>query len=181
MNTQRVLFVTGLASNHVLNTHKSVEELIQKTTAEFALFKKPVKRYCEFYYKAGSWILTERVVAKVEFTEKGELNIRFIVSNIKSVDAKSLYETTYCKRGKDELYIRQFKEAVHGDRLSCHTFRANRLRIFIYLFSCVYLAACNKRACFERNIPGKCYTTDYTRTTAALRCKRKGVENKDYH
>ena len=66
-------------------------------------------------------------------TEKGgQPNIRFIVSNIRNVEARSLYETTYCQRGKDELYIRQFKEGVKGERLSCHTFNANRMRIFLH-------------------------------------------------
>ena len=66
-------------------------------------------------------------------TEKGgQPNIRFIVSNIRSVEARPLYETTYCQRGKDELYIRQFKEGVKGERLSYHTFNANRMRIFLH-------------------------------------------------
>ena len=73
------------------------------------------------------------MVVKVEMTEKGgQPNIRFIVSNIRSVEARPLYETTYCQRGKDELYIRQFKEGVKGERLSCHTFNANRMRIFLH-------------------------------------------------
>lgn len=62
----------------------------------------------------------------------GNPNIRFIVSNIWNSTPQGLYETTYCGRGKDELYIREFKEAVNGDRLSCHSFNANRLRIFLH-------------------------------------------------
>ena len=30
------------------------------------------------------------------------------------------------------LTLRQFKEGVKGDRLSCHTFNANRMRIFLH-------------------------------------------------
>ena len=33
----------------------------------------------------------------------------------------------------DEQYIREFKEAVSGDRLSCHSFNANRMRIFLHV------------------------------------------------
>ena len=32
----------------------------------------------------------------------------------------------------DEQYIHEFKEAVNGDRLSCHSFNANRMRIFLH-------------------------------------------------
>lgn len=52
---------------------------------------------------------------------------------------QDLYETTYCGRGKDELYIREFKEAVNGDRLSCHSFNANRLRIFLHAASYILM------------------------------------------
>ena len=48
----------------------------------------------------------------------GKPNIRFIVSNIRSTNPEDLYETTYCKRGMDEQYIGEFKEAVSGNRLS---------------------------------------------------------------
>ena len=55
-------------------------------------------------------------------------------------------DNTYCGRGKDELYIRQFKEAVNGDRLSCHTFNANRLRIFIHAAAYILLHSIRERA-----------------------------------
>ena len=57
-----------------------------------------------------------------------------------------LYEETYCGRGRDELFIRQFKEGVKGDRLSCHTFKANRLRIFIHAAAYVLMHSMRERA-----------------------------------
>lgn len=130
---RKVFFITGLSANSVLMAKPIVGQLCEKVRHDYELLKHPVREYGEFYYKAGSWTLPQRVVVKVEMTKMGgQPNIRFIVSNIRSVDASGLYETTYCQRGKDELYIRQFKEGVNGDRLSCHSFNANRLRIFLH-------------------------------------------------
>jgi hypothetical protein len=128
-----IFFVTGLSANSVLMEKPIVKQLTEKVRHDYELFGHPVREFGEFTYKAGSWTYYQRVVVKVEMTEKGgQPNIRFIVSNIRSVEARSLYETTYCQRGKDELYIRQFKEGVKGERLSCHTFNANRMRIFLH-------------------------------------------------
>ena len=130
---RKMFFITGLAANSVLMAKPIVSQLSDKVRHDYELFKHPVREYGEFWYKAGSWTLPQRVVVKVEMTKMGgQPNIRFIVSNIRSVDARGLYETTYCQRGKDELYIRHFKEGVNGDRLSCHSFNANRMRIFLH-------------------------------------------------
>ena len=130
---KRLFFITGLSANSVLLGNPVVGRLTEKVRHDYELFKHPVREYGAFFYKAGSWTYGQRVVVKVEMTKMGGLpNIRFIVSNIRSVEARPLYETTYCQRGRDELYIRQFKEGVKGDRLSCHTFNANRLRIFLH-------------------------------------------------
>ena len=128
-----IFFVTGLSANSVLMEKPIVKHLTEKVRHDYELFGHSVREFGEFTYKAGSWTYYQRVVVKVEMTEKGgQPNIRFIVSNIRNVEARPLYETTYCQRGKDELYIRQFKEGVKGERLSCHTFNANRMRIFLH-------------------------------------------------
>lgn len=130
---KRILFITGLAANSVLLNNPIVSELIEQVKHDYELFHHPCRKFGEFSYKAGTWKFAQRVVVKVEITEAGgKPNIRFIVSNIRSTSPKGLYETTYCKRGMDELYIREFKEAVNGDRLSCHSFNANRMRIFLH-------------------------------------------------
>lgn len=130
---KKIFFITGLASNSVLLNKPVVKLLIEQAKHDYGLFHHPCRKFGEFYYAAGTWRFHQRVVVKVEMTAAGgNPNIRFIVSNIRNSDPQGLYETTYCGRGKDELYIREFKEAVNGDRLSCHSFNANRLRIFLH-------------------------------------------------
>ena len=146
LNDRRVFIITGLARNNVLENHPVTKEAVERVRHDYELFHHPVRTYGEFRYKAGTWTLQQRVVVKAEYTEKGELNVRFIVTNIRNIDKQSLYENTYCGRGRDELFIRQFKEGVNGDRLSCHTFKANRLRIFIHAAAYMLLHSLRERA-----------------------------------
>ena len=146
LNDRRVFFITGLARNSVLENHPVTKAAIERVRHDHELFRHPVRTYGEFHYKAGTWLLPQRVVVKAEYTERGELNVRFVVSNIRSTDKQDLYEKTYCGRGRDELFIRQFKEGVNGDRLSCHTFKANRLRIFIYAAAYILMHSMRERA-----------------------------------
>lgn len=130
---KKIFFVTGLSANSVLLNNPVVKKLIEQVNHDYELFHHPCRKFGSFHYAAGTWKYAQRVVVKVEMTEAGgNPNIRFIVSNIWNSTPQGLYETTYCGRGKDELYIREFKEAVNGDRLSCHSFNANRLRIFLH-------------------------------------------------
>ena len=143
----KVHFITGLANNSRLLSDPKVTALCEKVKRLYSLWNHPVKEYESLYYKADRWQFGHRVIVKVEMTKAGgELNIRFIITNMRKNDARGLYETTYCGRGRDELFIRQFKEGVNGDRLSCHTFKANRLRIFIHAAAYVLMHSLRERA-----------------------------------
>ena len=147
-SVRRVFFITGLASNNVLSSHPVTQRLKQEVMEKYEADGKPVKLYGRISYKAGTWLYPERVIVKVEITQKGELNIRYIVTNIYNMTDASLYERMYCNRGKDELYIKEFKEAVNGDRMSCHSFKANKLRIFIHAAAYVLMHSIRERALF---------------------------------
>jgi hypothetical protein len=125
--------VTGLTGNPVLL--KSVESLIEEVK------HKPIgyKRYHSFSYQAKSWSQPRRVVAKVEITEKGLLNVRFISTDMLDAKAKVLYEEIYCARGNDELYIKEHKTYTKSDRTSCHRFLANQFRLFLHSAAYVLL------------------------------------------
>ena len=143
---RKVFFITGVAKNNILMDHSVTQDVIKRVRRDYELFKHPVRTYGEFYYKAGTWGLPQRVVVKTEYTEKGMRNVRFIVSNIKSMIKQDLYEKSYCGRGRDELSIRQFKEGVKGDRMSCHTFKANKLRIFIHAAAYILMHSIRENA-----------------------------------
>ena len=146
LNDRKVFFITGLARNSVLQANPVTQTVIQRVKHDFDLYRRPARSFGEFEYKAGSWQLPQRVVVKAEYTAKGELNVRFIVTNIRNTTKQDLYERCYCGRGCDELFIRQFKEGVNGDRLSCHTFLANRLRIFLYAAAYILMLSVREKA-----------------------------------
>lgn len=145
-NDPKVLFVTGLARNNLLKSHPVTRATIERVMNEYKTIQRPVRSFGEFYYKAGSWKYPRRVVVKAEYTQMGELNVRFIVSNIQGTPSRDLYEKTYCGRGQDELYIRELKEGVKGDRLSCHKYRANRFRLFLYAAAYILMHSLREHA-----------------------------------
>ena len=122
-------FLTGIAGNAVLNRLSSTT--VKSAQDEYARSKKPVKRYHSFEYKAGSWEHTQRIVVKVEISSMGT-NIRYIVSNLRHIRSKALYEQGYCARATAELRIKEHKTYLLSDRMSCNSFMANQFRLFLH-------------------------------------------------
>lgn len=140
---EKVGFITGLTGNSVLN--KLCQTTIESAEREFKGGGKPVKRYHSFFYKAGSWKHPQRVVVKVEVSHKGT-NIRYIVSNIRCIRTKALYENAYCARGNAELRIKDHKTYLKSDRMSCNSFMANQFRLFLHSAAYVLIHSLQKEA-----------------------------------
>lgn len=129
LGQSNVEFITGLTGNSVL-THLA-KTTIECAEREYKAYGKPVKRYHSFEYKAGSWELSQRVVVKVEASSMGT-NIRYIVSSLRNIRTKELYENAYCARGAAELRIKDHKTYLLSDRMSCSSFLANQFRLFMH-------------------------------------------------
>jgi len=134
----RVHFITGLAGNSTLN--KLAKMTIDSAEAQFKSTGNPVKRYHSFDYAANSWNETQRVIVKVEVNEK-DTNIRYIVTDIRFIRTKNLYENGYCARGEMELFIKESKTYLESDRMSCSRFEANQFRLFMHSAAYVLLHA----------------------------------------
>ena len=93
--------------------------------------KKPVVRYHDFTYRAGSWDRERRVVAKVEW-HQGELfpRVGFIVTNLPWRCKRVV--RFYNHRGTAEQWIREGKNAVKWTKLSCHDFVDNQVRLQLF-------------------------------------------------
>ena len=89
---------------------------------------QPLVRYKSFRYQATSWATPRRIVAKVEH-HVGELfpRVGFIVTNL-PLSNRAIVRF-YNKRGTAEQWIKEGKQATHWTRLSCHRFRANKVRL----------------------------------------------------
>lgn len=115
-------------------------DLLEKEIAH--LMKRPVGRpsrapvvwYEGFQYRAKSWNRSRRVIAKVEW-HRGELfpRVGFIVTNL-SRPAKRVVRF-YNRRGTAEQWIKEGKNAVRWTRLSCHDFKDNQVRLFLFILA----------------------------------------------
>ncbi|MBI9064395.1 MAG: transposase [Marinilabiliaceae bacterium] len=82
-------FITGLSGNRKL--HKLASVTIESAKRECSQYGKFVKCYHSFMCQAGSWDRPQKVIVKVEVSDKGT-NIRYIVTNMTDCKSKGLYE-----------------------------------------------------------------------------------------
>jgi len=122
-------FITGLTGNQKL--HRLANVVIESAKREYGQYKKAMKRYHSFMYQAGSWDKPQKVIVKVEVSDKGT-NIRYVVTNMTDYKSKAIYEKGYCARGAMELRIKEHKLYLKSDRTSCSSFMANQFRLFIH-------------------------------------------------
>ena len=110
LEERRVFYAIRLPSNKVLQ-YEIAPLLIRPVGKPPA---KPVIRYDDFWYQAGSWNRARRVVAKVEW-HRGELFPRVGFTA--------------------EQWIKEGKYALNWTRLSCHRFVANRVRLSLFVLA----------------------------------------------
>lgn len=77
-----------------------------------------------------------RIIAKAEITTLGE-NPRFVITNIEATP-EEIYDF-YTGRGQCENHIKELKNAVLGDRMSCHSFAANQFRLLVHVTAYVLM------------------------------------------
>jgi hypothetical protein len=103
------------------------------------LLKRPVGRpphevrryYSSFSHQAGFWTRPRRVVAKVEWhPEELYPRVGFIVTNMTRPAERVVM--FYNHRGTAEQWIKEGKNAVTWTRLSCHSFKANAVRLQLH-------------------------------------------------
>jgi hypothetical protein len=96
--------------------------------------QKPIVSYHDFAYRAQSWNVSRRVVAKVEW-HQGELFARvgFIVTNLSYAPIGIV--RFYNGRGTAEQWIKEGKYALNWTRLSCHKFVANQVRLGLFILA----------------------------------------------
>jgi hypothetical protein len=133
-----IKFILGLTGYKTLL--EKVSETCRQAEELYQLKNEPIKLYSEFDYQASSWSKAFRVVAKIEYNDKGS-NIRFIITNIETMPRRHLYEIAYCGRGAMELMIKDHKNHLLSDRLSCSDFGANQFRLFLHSIAYIFMHA----------------------------------------
>ncbi len=125
-----VHYVLGLAQNSRLL--ELAAPLIAEAAEEYAATKQFVRRFMWLRYSTlTTWSRERDVVLKVEYGDRG-VNPRFVVTTLTGFDAGLIYDRAFCPRGQSENYIKDFKNALAADRLSCHRFAANAFRLLLH-------------------------------------------------
>jgi hypothetical protein len=120
-------YTIGLIPNATLEAHAAplLAEAEARSAEQSGAKVRPAG---ETAYQAGSWPTPRRVVFKAEVLEKGP-NTRSVVTT--RPDAPLALYDWYVDRGEPENWIKDFKNALAADRLSCHRFWANAFRLLL--------------------------------------------------
>jgi Transposase DDE domain group 1 len=124
-------YILGLAPTSTLRRH--ITGLEESTAARFAADPSggKVRRFKEFFDAAKTWSRVRRIVARVEAGGDGT-DSRFIVTNLRHGNGRSLYQDLYCRRGRAENHIKAWKTHLAADRTSCPKATANQFRLFLH-------------------------------------------------
>lgn len=136
-------YVLGLARNARLV--KLPEALRQLCEEQYAERKQFMRCFAWVSYAAGSWPRSRAVVSKIEHGSRGE-NPRFVVTTLSEFPPRLIYDAAYCPRGQAENFIKDFKNALSADRLSCHRFVANAFRLFLHAVAYRLMLALRQQA-----------------------------------
>jgi hypothetical protein len=127
---------------------------------------KRVRLYASFSYQARSWSRARRIVAKIERTPEG-MNLRFLVTNRRG-RAEAIFDW-YEQRGQAENFIKELKNDLAADRLSCSAYRANAFRLQLHAL------AYNLLVLFRRHVLANTELARATVGTIRLRLLKIGA------
>ena len=120
-------YIVGLARNNRLKAMSSDLRILSEGLYRYTGQKQ--REFDHFYYGAKSWGTKRHVIAKCEYSAKGE-NLRFIVTSLKG-DPQRLYDQIYCARGEMENRIKEQQLGLWADRTSASEWWTNQWRVLL--------------------------------------------------
>jgi hypothetical protein len=144
-------YLLGIAKNKVLE--RLVEPAMDVAVEMYDTSRRKVRHFTEFTYAAGSWGHERLVIAKAEVTGLGR-NPRFVVTSLKGFPPELIYDA-YCQRGQCENNIKDLKNALQADRLSCSSYTANFFRLLLHSAAYRLMYELRDRACKYSEILGR--------------------------
>jgi hypothetical protein len=83
-----------------------------------------------------------RIITKAEVTSLGD-NPRFMITNL-TTPAEQVYDF-YTQRGRCENHIKDLKNALLADRMSCHLFNGNQFRLLLHTAAYILMLTLRER------------------------------------
>ena len=122
-------YIIGIAKNPRLL--KLAAPMMAQAAEHFDETRAYVRHFATTTYAAATWSRERHVIIKAEHQAKGE-NPRFVVTTLHQFPGRLIYDRGYCARGQAENFIKDLKNALAADRLSCCRYVANFLRLLLH-------------------------------------------------
>ncbi len=145
-------YLIGIAKNPVLL--RKAERWRERARKRCEKTGERVRLFGHFRYAAETWNRHRHVIVKAEHSPLGP-NPRFVVSSLTDMADEELYDT-YCQRGQCENSIKDLKNALSADRLSCSKFAANFFRLLLHAAAYRLMFALREQLAVERIDMGTC-------------------------
>jgi hypothetical protein len=129
---------------------RQIADKEKRMEAEKEWRQRRIRIVGEFSYKSEKWENWERILVRVDYTDRG-FDVRYVMVSQQHGVPKQIYEDEYCQRGVMEQFIGRFKQTGH--RLSSQTFYANQFHMTMYGVSYQLLVHLRERigSKFERS------------------------------
>jgi hypothetical protein len=128
-------YVLALGPNAVFT--RRIASVRARAEARAARTGQPVHVWTSFRHRATRWPRQRRILVHLEVTRRGT-TVRYLVTN-RTGRAADLF-AWYAQRGEAENRIKEWKNELHADRLSCHRYRANAARLQLHTLAFLLLA-----------------------------------------
>lgn len=126
-----IYYLFGYAKNATLL--RLIEPTMMEAKRRYEIWQEKRILFVGLRYKAKTWERTRQIIGKADYSREGA-NPRFVLTNIEDFPPEDLY-TAYCERGNCENRIKDLKNALAADRLSCSSFQANFFRLLLHLMA----------------------------------------------
>jgi hypothetical protein len=126
---EQIRYAVGMEQNEVLDRLSAPS--VKMVEARFKETGKPQRSFTSFTYQTlKSWSRPRRMITTVEVTPLGT-NVRDVTAGRGGRSAE-IYDWYAERGGTIEDAIEQLKNGFEGDRMSCHTFKANAFRLLLH-------------------------------------------------
>ena len=124
-------YIIGIKGN--LPLQRRTRKLSLRAEANYRRRGKEKTKYTNFKYGAQSWGKERMIIARIRCNEMGK-DTRYLITNIEFRKAREMHNF-YSKRGDMENRIKEMKNDMSLDRLSCERYLANYFRLILVGFA----------------------------------------------
>ena len=135
LEAEGIGYVLAIGPNRAFT--RRIAALRARAERRFTRTGAAVTCWTSFHHRACRWPRQRRILVHLTVTGSGTV-VRYYVTN-RTGRARDLV-AWYAARGEAENRIKEWKNDLHADRLSCHRYRANAARLQLHTLAFALLA-----------------------------------------